>query len=310
MFVMVKLQLDPKTKGAIQATWAGFTAWWLPGWKGVFTSNFLVDLIRSAIVAFLILGLGELYRRIPKSLDLRRAKRFWGAGIDGDGIALCFGGLIDSRVPNPQGPPQARYIKPFRDGRRQEIAGPSDRIIGLCEVRAASYLINALAKYRRIPLGIEDDQACLKRLDRSIVSLGSSASNEITEIIEQDPRNQFLRIESKDSSAAIRCKVTDSIVPVDAGEVRKDHGIILKLHNKRFPGQYFFVCAGIGEWGTSGAAWFLATHWKVLDSLGEEFGCVVEVEIGSDQSARFIYNPVAASSQHPSLDSKAPSKGP
>ena len=208
------------------------------GIQGSFHGGGVVELIRSSIVAVLILMLGEAYRRIPKSLDMQRARRFWGEGLPGDGIALCFGSLVDSRLLDVSSkPPLFRYVKLFRDGRRLQIAGPSEKIIGMCEVRAGSYLINALAKYRRTPLVIEDDQECLKRLNRSIVSIGSSSSNEITEIIEQDQRNRFLRLESNDNSALIRCKMTDSVVTLESSEIRKDHGIILKLGNQRFPGQ-------------------------------------------------------------------------
>lgn len=304
MLVILAFQLDPTAHGAILFTWTSFTDWWLPGWKAVFTGNFVVELIRSFLVALVILALGEAYTRVPKTLELLRARRFWGEGVSSDGIALCFGSLIDSRLLDHAEPSLFRYVKQFRDGRRLQIAGPSEKIIGLCEVRAGSYLINALSKFRRKPLVIEDDQTCLKTLNRSIVSIGSSASDEITEIVERDPRNRFLVIEPANGSMSIRCKLTDTVVTLEASEVRKDYGIILKLLNQRFPEQNFFVCAGLGEWGTSGAAWYLATHWRSLDALGGEFGCVVEVEIGSDQSARVIYDPTIAEAKRGSREVK------
>jgi hypothetical protein len=70
----------------------------------------------------------------------------------------------------------------------------------------------------------------------------------------------------------------------------RDYGIVLKIPNLRFPGQFFFVCAGLGEWGTSGASWYLATKWRDLQSeFGDAFGVVVEVEIGSDESACRVF---------------------
>jgi hypothetical protein len=255
----------------------------------VFEETFLVELVRSTLVAIVILALGTAWRYIPRSIDLWRATRFWGDGLSNDGIALCCGSLTSALKAT-----EPRYAKLFRDGRRSLIAGPSETIIGLCEVRAASYLINALAKYRRAPFPIEDDETCLKKLSRSIVSIGSAASNEITEIVQADSRNHFLAIEMQNGFAAIRCRETGSIVNFGPSEVRRDYGIILKVMNTRFPDQYLFACAGLGEWGTSGAAWYLATHWKDLEAFGDEFGCVVEVEIGSDQSAQVVYNPLLA----------------
>ena len=37
-----------------------------------------------------------------------------------------------------------------------------------------------------------------------------------------------------------------------------DYGIIVKLRPSQFPKRTWFVCAGLGEWGTSGSAWSLS----------------------------------------------------
>ena len=158
----------------------------------------------------------------------------------------------------------------------------------------ASYIINALSKYRPRPLPIEDDQTGLSVLRRSIVCLGSAASNELTELVEDDPGNRFLRITQDNGSVSIRCLLTGQIVSLSKSTAQRDFGIVLKIVNSRFPKYFFFVCEGLGEWGTSGAAWYLANHWRDLDELGDEFGCVVEVEIGADQSARVIYDSARA----------------
>lgn len=72
--------------------------------------------------------------------------------------------------------------------------------------------------------------------------------------------------------------------------MKKDYGMILKIPNLRFPDRFFFVCACLGEWGTSGASWYLATKWRdLLSEFKEAFGIVVEVDLGSDQSARRVF---------------------
>ncbi len=44
------------------------------------------------------------------------------------------------------------------------------------------------------------------------------------------------------------------------------------------------------EWGTSGASWYLAAKWRELQlEFGESFGIVVEVEIGSAESALRVF---------------------
>lgn len=126
----------------------------------VISDAFIFELIKSALVAAVILAVGSAWRRVPRSLERCRARLFWGRDVAGDGIAVCFGSLVDSRVFDHAASP-FRYIKTYRDGRQISVVGPSEKLIGLCEVRAASYIINALSKYRPKPLPIEDDQSRL-----------------------------------------------------------------------------------------------------------------------------------------------------
>jgi hypothetical protein len=65
----------------------------------------------------------------------------------------------------------------------------------------------------------------------------------------------------------------------------------LKIHPKQFPGRVWIACAGKGEWGTSGSAWFLANRWKeIVKQLSntDRFVCVIEVERLKDQSATLV----------------------
>ncbi|MFZ3244749.1 MAG: hypothetical protein WA185_06710, partial [Candidatus Acidiferrales bacterium] len=43
-----------------------------------------------------------------------------------------------------------------------------------------------------------------------------------------------------------------------------DHGLILKIHPAQFPDRVWITCAGMGERGTSGSAWFLANKWQEI----------------------------------------------
>ncbi len=64
--------------------------------------------------------------------------------------------------------------------------------------------------------------------------------------------------------------------------------MIIRIANPWFPGKLLFVCAGVGDWGTSGASWF-ANRWNKLRQMTNgDFGVVVEVDIGADQSARVV----------------------
>jgi hypothetical protein len=67
-----------------------------------------------------------------------------------------------------------------------------------------------------------------------------------------------------------------------------DYGVILKIHPVQFPQRTWLVCAGMGESGTSGSAWYLAHRWReIAKNLkgSDQFACIVEVENGKDESA-------------------------
>jgi hypothetical protein len=78
----------------------------------------------------------------------------------------------------------------------------------------------------------------------------------------------------------------------------EDHGFILRITPPEFPNRSWIVCAGLGEWGSSGSAWFLANKWQELikkihplayhsDIMRiPDFLAVIRVVHGQDQSAR------------------------
>jgi hypothetical protein len=249
----------------------------------------LIALAINLFAGILIFLLGLFWSVIPKSLRQRRLRRFWGKGVLGNDFAICFGTMLDSRI--MQTPiPQFRFVKKFHSGRQIQLAGPFGNIVGESEFRASSYLINTLSTYRRDPVIILDDQTAYTKLDRTLVALGSSSSNEVTDLILREPSNTFLDFGQTGQNSYIVDKKGGQRLQGFQPPILKDLGMILKIPNTRFLGHFFFVCAGLGEWGTSGAAWYLAKKWNELNKEYREcFGIVVEVDVGSDESARRIF---------------------
>ena len=70
----------------------------------------------------------------------------------------------------------------------------------------------------------------------------------------------------------------------------RDYGIILKLKNPFCKEHFLFVCAGIGEYGTSGSSYYLYNRWKQIykEYKEKEFCKIIEVKVGSDESAREV----------------------
>ncbi len=156
--------------------------------------------------------------------------------------------------PMPQ-PPSARYFKLFPDGHYTHLPGP-DGLVPECSARGSAYLIDAFRGIRGITTGAISDTSVANKWNGSFISLGSSYSNIKTDDIKLLPENPWLKNDA--STFELKDNTTITMDP------RSDKGIILKITNERFRGHTLVVCAGLGEWGTSGSAWFLGHNWKVL----------------------------------------------
>jgi hypothetical protein len=246
-----------------------------------------MSLAINLFAGILIFLLGLFWPVIPKSYRKFQLRKFWGKAVLADEFAITYGALIDSRLTQPN-PPSVRFVKRYHDGRVIGIPGPWESVVGDCEIRSSSYIINTLSTFRKKAVTVVADAEGFRNLNRSFVALGSPSSNEISDLILREQNNSFLKFNQDATGVFIEDIQSATQFRGFLGPVRKDYGIVLKIKNERFPGHFFFVCAGLGEYGTSGASWYLATKWKELMAQ-DQFGLVVEVEIGSDESAKRVF---------------------
>ncbi len=251
----------------------------------LFWASLGINLLAGAII-FIV---GVYWHLIPKSYEKYKMKKFWGRNVFEDQFAIEYGALTDSRLAQPQTSPSTeRFIKHYHDGRAIRIVGPWGNIVGDCEIRASSYFIQILSTFRRKAINVEADTDGFKNLNRTIISLGSPDSNEISDFILRQQHNVFLKFNQNNLGPCIEDVKSGKQFNGFQPPIRKDYGLIVKIKNCRFPGHYFFVCAGLGEFGTSGASWYLANKWKEFINK-EEFGVVIEVDLGSDESAIKVF---------------------
>ncbi len=176
-----------------------------------------------------------------------------------------------------------RYYKIFPDGHLTAFPGAFEELLGYCSARAAAYLVDKLSGIGNGTVRAVSDGEIANRWDGTFINLGSSASNVKTNDIKHLPENRWLledikgKFEFKDNSEVVI-------------DIKGDKGIILKIANPYIPGYSLLVCAGLGEWGTSGAAWYLSRHWRSLSRRFkmEPFLIVVNVSQRSDESAQEI----------------------
>jgi hypothetical protein len=175
-----------------------------------------------------------------------------------------------------------RFFKVFPDEHLTVFPGASGDILGYCSARGAAYLIDSLRVIGSLTVSAVSDTEVASTWQGTFINLGSSASNIKTNDVKHLSSNHWLA----DDLGQFIFK-NGQIIQIEEGS---DKGIIFKLDNPYDHGFSLIVCAGLGEWGTSGAAWFLSKHWRAISNrFGKNpFLIVVSVTFRSDESAKEI----------------------
>lgn len=240
----------------------------------------------ESIFVKLVFEIGkQLLLAIPRAIQNWRFCRFFGSdAVTGDRIF----GVLDP-VTHPLPTNQNRYIKRFL-GRRtdQPLIGPTN-VLGLCSVRVASYAAGLFSQFRpKKPLAFEIDYDVSEKWDASFFCFGSSDSNLKTFDVESLPEQKFFNL-----SFNLMKERVFKVGNREFGITNKhDHGILLRMKNPRHPEHALFICAGLGEWGTSGAAYYLFHNWSSLcwKHGTADFCKVIRVANRSDESAEEVFS--------------------
>lgn len=243
----------------------------------------LFNLPGGVVAGLITVGILESYRKIFSLLNRHRFKQVFGEDIlKGSNFHLIYAQLGLVPVHNKQGNVVTHpYVKPGEEssGARFSIERP----VSSCEVRAAKYLAEIIGAESRQAPTLSSDYDLRGQLDISFVSFGGPLSNYKTRDAIGNDGNQLIAFDNNFLSK----KSGRIVVSPDQGF---DYGLILKVHPTQFPERVWLVCAGIGEWGTSGAAWYLAHNWKEIYRYSKKkpFAIIVRVRPRQDESAEPI----------------------
>jgi len=154
--------------------------------------------------------------------------------------------------------------------------------ISSCEMRSIKYLSEHLGQVTKGSLILSSDTELGGRLDISFISFGG-ASNKSIDVLRNDGNNLVSLHNGEFSSKA-------SSQRLFARSDGFDYGLILKIHPAQFPRRTWIACIGYGEWGTSGASWYLARKWKEIHSFARSnaFAIILRVRLNQDESAEPI----------------------
>ncbi|MBZ5700947.1 MAG: hypothetical protein LAN84_03795 [Acidobacteriia bacterium] len=239
----------------------------------------LIALILNIVGGILAGLVFSFYSQLQMVFASWRFKQVYGRRAALDGITLVYEELALRK-----GVQKFSYEKPGN-----ETLGffSISRPIPIASVRAVSYLASSVGKFTAKTPSVRSDLETRNVMDLNFICFGGPGSNVLTASCQDNTGNRLARF-NQQFNEFVRVSDGSPLVHLDPNF---DYGLILKVHPAQFPRQTWIACAGIGERGTSGAAWFIANKWEEIrrHSGSRPFAALVRVEpdvhTGRDQSA-------------------------
>jgi hypothetical protein len=227
----------------------------------------------------------QVIRSVPRALRRRRFARFFGDSTAGWERTTAV--LDPYEHLSPRSAP--RYVKRSHGCGEDLLIYGADQVIGLSRSRFVSYATAAFAGIASLskPLRIVADHDALALWDGTFICFGSPDTNLKNRAIERLEGQSLFHL-AWGVSGEREWRIQDRRY---GAEDSADHGIIVRFRNPYFNKHWLFVCAGLSEWGSTGAAYLLFTQWERLhrEYKTANFCAVVRVELGSDQSAHIVH---------------------
>jgi hypothetical protein len=261
----------------------------------VLTRQLVVQAIMASVAAsFMFSFVFFSFDVSLKHLDRRHFRHFFGSVAINNKLHLVYPAFVLSD--------EARHA--LKDHNAQLIYRKLDpkfsqtyridvpRVVADNDLRALVYLVGLFGDTCGKAPPIRVDAEAVVHSHESFISFGLS-SNECTHMYLQHCPEPGFAIVPDD-------KGSEYLTYVDsAGRPREFHstanayyGVIVRYHPdpEDAPERHWFLCAGLGPNGTSGAAWFLANKWRRLYRLvGEDdFVAIIRVEHYSDSDSTLL----------------------
>lgn len=255
-------------------------------------SDLFIEVLKGLIVPIISFLGGFFYR---KFLNFRRWKviKILGQDADPKGIFNLFYAKLNLIPLYDQSGNLIRHPYIKTSSNLAPFAFSASNVISECELRAVNYL-SAMFGHCDLcrPKLAHDEQ---KDDDISFISFGGY-SNFMSVKVMNDINNILIKF-SQSGSGFIFTKNNKPVMTLEDGY---DYGFVLRIIPAKFPNRVWIVCAGLGEWGTSGAAWYLANKWEEFLyknrswynplNLGKikNFAGIIKVKPPYDNSAELI----------------------
>jgi hypothetical protein len=254
-------------------------------------------LLQNVAGGFIVALLSFVYLRAYARLRWFHLRRVLGTVISKSTTpAIAYGQLSLPPILANGVPVTHPYIKPPRLMGPMPLQGrySIEHPVSECEVRAATHIARLFGQVKAPEIRLISDITAIGGNEGSFISLGGPGSNYKTADILACDSNIFIQMQHAGFTLA-------SGVPLPYNStIEYDHGFILRVRSPFSQSHSLIACAGLGEWGTSGAAWYLAKRWETLMKYGDswrtgwgflrqpDFLAIIKVTRGQDDSAKLV----------------------
>lgn len=211
-----------------------------------------------------------------------RYKQVFGSEAGKGSLHVVYGLLNPPQAINQATGTPIKHIftKPGLEGARFSAS----EAVSACEVRAATYVAESIASNTGMWVRLSADEALRHRHDLSYISFGIGNNCKTMDVL-KSVGNQFVRFNT-DQCRFVTISGRTIIEP--SSDLQIDYGMILKSHPPNLPERNWIVCGGYGEWGTSGAAWYLSRKWRDIRKRFRKKSFVIFVQVESDKDESAI----------------------
>ena len=126
-------------------------------------------------------------------------------------------------------------------------------------------------------------------MNATLICFGSSDSNLKTFDIEKQYGKQYYEFIFGSSGQRV-FKMKGRIFSLEQGTPAKDKAVLLKIKNPADKEYSLIVCAGLSEWGSLAATYYLVNNWQKLyrDYKRKDFCLLLEIAYGQYENANIL----------------------
>lgn len=235
----------------------------------------IFNIIGGAIVALLTWLSLWLFKRYQK-YDF---KKVFGKDIS-DNFFVVYGELKIRPLFEKDGRPVSwPYHKPGGKGFFNV-----NLIVSFTETKSAKYISETFGKAGGTSPKLVSDNEIKEKLDVSFLSIGGYNNFKTIDVL-NCKENIYYDLKTSIDPVVIVAKGDKTVFSI---KDNYDYGFIIKIRPVSFPNRTWIAVAGLGEWGTSGAVWYLSKNWKKLPK-NKSFGMIIKVKGYQDESAEVVH---------------------